>query len=763
MQAKIKFWQHKTKDAEVNNNRGKYRKFFSQLSGAFMLPISVMAVAGLFLGIGAAINSNATVDELKTFGSFIQNIGDPIFGSMPVLFLIAIIVSYTDDVGTAVFAGVVGFLVFNAVQTPFIKVTPGANDNVGTVKVLDIFISNDFSQLSYKIVGKVFGLTALNTSIVAGIVAGLIIAKLYNKYHTIKLPAIISFFGGKRFVSFIAILVMIPLAFLFLLLWPFVGYVFAVIGENIGKVAGLDSFVFGYIERALVPTGLHHVFYAPLWYTSAGGDVSEAIAKSGATITALNDGAITTATTNLDALQKTIKDLLELKNDAGAPLFANEAAISAGFGALNSNSTSADFNAVFAEVRSSVSGVISAQINSLSSGNIVALSKAVQIAPVTQLNDALIQKIGSNDAGDTFGWLAVNGSGINTVGYNLTQGTSTATAETLPIYQFLDRVAGLRLGRFVQGKYSFMQFGLTAAGAAIVMAAPKENRKTALALVVPAAATSFVTGVTEPIEFTFLFLAPALFWGFHALMAAFSFLFMNLAHAHMGMTFSGGFIDTIVYGIIPVQKGTEFWWSFVIGAGYAPIYYFVFYYVIKRFNLATPGRGDNTRLFTKKDFQAKVDAKHGVDSGASKFVQEEKIIAAFGGYDNIVKYTNCATRLRYDVKDASKVNVDGLKAAGAAGVLKVSPTHVQAIFGPQAEQINTRIQEMAAHRPASTAATTHAPSQLITSETAPKAPEFSPKKTRLNTRVVATPSAKKTPKLAPKAETKTTPKTKSKK
>jgi PTS system glucose-specific IIC component len=126
------------------------------------------------------------------------------------------------------------------------------------------------------------------------------------------------------------------------------------------------------------------------------------------------------------------------------------------------------------------------------------------------------------------------------------------------VFTFLQDELGLNLARFMQGKYSFMDFGLPAAAVAIVIAANKENRKVAIGTVIPAAFTAFLTGVTEPIEFTFLFLAPWLFWGFHALMAAFSFMFMNLLGAHVGMTFSGGMIDMVVYGILPVSKGTQF-------------------------------------------------------------------------------------------------------------------------------------------------------------------------------------------------------------
>lgn len=576
-----------------NSSSGGTKKFLSKLSGAFMLPISVMAIAGLFLGVGAAFESHTAA---KTFGLFLKNLGDPIFGAMPALFLVAVIISFTDDQGSAVFSGLVAFLVFNAIQQPFMKVENIGN-NIGTAVFYGMDLGEDVAMKMYKIVGSNLGIQSLNTAVFGGIIIGFVVSYLYNKFHQIELPPVIAFFGGKRFVPLVSIIAMIPFALIFLLIWPFIGLGFAYFGQYSGKVAGLDSFVFGFVERSLIPLGLHHVFYAPLWYTSAGGDMSHALTAwetAGNTIVAI-DG--------------------------------------------NTAKTSSDFVAAIITDKSYM--------------------------------------------GDSFGWLAVNGSGFKTITFANADGTQ----HTLKIFQFVDKELGINLGRFMQGKFSFMQLGLPAAGAAMVFAAPKENRKTALAAIVPAATTSFVTGVTEPIEFTFVFLAPALFWGFHATMAAISFMAMNLLGAHVGMTFSGGIIDTIVYGAIPFAQGTNFYWMYVIGLLFAPIYFFVFYWAIKKFNLDTPGRGQNVKLFTKSDYiQSKTK---NISQGISP--QAAAIVAASGGWENITKYSNCATRLRYDVKDASLVDESALKKAGAAGVAKVDANHVQIIMGPVAEQINNNI------------------------------------------------------------------------
>lgn len=597
-------FSRKPKEANDNSSQGGAKRVLSKISGAFMLPISVMAIAGLFLGVGAAIQTHT---NLNIFGSFIKNLGDPIFGAMPALFMVAIVISFTDDIGSAVFAGLIGFLVFNSIQTPFINTAidhapvgfKGGYNQTGTAKILGIGSSTDIitdwtksiddtmGRKLFKLVGSNLGIKSLNTSIFGGIVVGFVSSFAFNKFHETELPSMISFFGGKRFVPLITIIFMIPLAFIFLIIWPWVGIGLAYFGEYSGKVAGLDSFIFGYVERSLIPFGLHHVFYAPLWWTSAGGEF--------------------------------IKPFNEF----------------------------------------------------LRHGNTLDV-----------INEDLMRDMKGQLQGDSFLWLGVNGLPYSEIGWT----DKLQHHHSLPAFLFFKQELHLNLGRFMQGKFPFMQMGLPAAGLAMIMAAPKENRKTAAAIIIPAALTSFVTGVTEPIEFTFLFLAPALFWGFHAFMAAICFLLMNLLGAHMGMTFSGGFIDTIIYGILPVSKGTHFWWAYVIGAGIAPIYYFVFFWYIKRFNLSTPGRGGNTKLFTKADYKA---------SKGDETIEPQilAIIEGYGGKDNIVKTSNCATRLRFDVKDASKVSEDKLKAAGAMGIMKTSKTHVQGIFGPKAEILNIKIKK----------------------------------------------------------------------
>ncbi|MCP4336881.1 MAG: PTS transporter subunit EIIC [Mycoplasma sp.] len=604
-----KFFQ-KDKKIKVNNGKGGMNKFLSKISGAFMLPISVMAIAGLFLGVGAAIASHSGHNHgVEVFGQFVSKLGDPVFGAMPILFAAAITVAFTEEAGVAVFAAIIGYLTFSMLQTPFItEVNHGSGTFLADGKVVakgslnakEVMMHDGWKVLfggagrtakeMDKLVGSNLGVSSLQTSVFGGILVGALTSWAYNKFHTIKLPNIISFFGGKRFVPLVVIILMIPLVFTFLLFWPWVGYGLAKFGEVSGKApVGLDSFVFGLIERSLIPFGLHHVFYAPLWWTKAGGDFTQAYD------------------------------------------------------------------------------------NWHNAGNIM------DAAQYTELTKAVGTK-----AGDSSLWIAMAGLKFNAINWKDVNGVQ----HSLPVFEFMKSQLGLNLGRFMQGKFPFMIFALPAAAAAMVMAAPKENRKMALGTILPAGLTSMTTGVTEPIEFTFLFLAPALFWGFHAFMAGFSFMLMNVFGAHIGMTFSGGMIDMVIYGMLPVSKGTQFWWAILIGLAYIPIYFFVFYFSIKKFNLETPGRGNNTKLFSKADFKNK-----GKNNTKSDPIAEG-IVAAYGGWDNITGTANCATRLRFDVKDASKVDESALKAVGAVGIMRTSAKHVQAIFGPQAEQIHNAIKKL---------------------------------------------------------------------
>ena len=225
----------------------------------------------------------------------------------------------------------------------------------------------------------------------------------------------------------------------------------------------------------------------------------------------------------------------------------------------------------------------------------------------------------------------------------------------------------LTAGKFMQGEFPVMMFGLPAASLAIYHTAKPGSKKIVAGLMGSAALTSFLTGITEPLEFSFLFVAPLLFF-IHAILDGLAFLTMYLLDVHLGYTFSGGFIDFVLLGVLPNQ--TSWWLVIPVGLVYAVIYYFVFRFLITKFNYKTPGREDK-----------QVEA-----STATASELPFEVLDAMGGQENIKHLDACITRLRVEVKEKSKVDVGGLKALGASGVLEVG-NNMQAIFGPKSDQI----------------------------------------------------------------------------
>ncbi|MGL5381298.1 PTS transporter subunit EIIC [Clostridium sp.] len=245
--------------------------------------------------------------------------------------------------------------------------------------------------------------------------------------------------------------------------------------------------------------------------------------------------------------------------------------------------------------------------------------------------------------------------------------------------------------RFMAGKFPFMMFGLPAAAFAMYKTAAPSKKKVVGSLLVSAAVTSFLTGITEPLEFTFLFVAPVLY-GVHCLLAGLSFMLMDVLNVFIGMTFSGGVIDYALFGLLPAGAGVPTNWLMVIlvGAVYAVIYYFLFYFMITKLNLKTPGRDENegeTKLYSKADYQKS-------KTGGNEIVEKAPaVLEALGGEANIVSVDACITRLRVEVKDKSKVDKNTLKSLGATGVVEVG-NGIQAIFGAKADAYKNEINDI---------------------------------------------------------------------
>lgn len=373
-----------------------------------------------------------------------------------------------------------------------------------------------------------------------GIIVGLGVAALHNKFYKQEWPMALSFFSGVRFVPIISTIVYIFVGILCFFVWPFVQSGIFTLGNLVTASGYAGTFIFGFLERALIPFGLHHVLYIPFWQTALGG-------------TATIDGVVV----------------------AGAQ------------------------NIFFAE---------------LASPNTVRFSV-----------DAC---------------------------------------------------------RFMTGKYSFMMAGLPADAYAMYKCARPENKKVVAGLLFSAGLTSFLTGITEPIEFTFLFIAPGLFV-LHCGLAGLSFLLCHLLNICIGTTFSCGLIDFTLYGLLQGPTKTNWPMMLVLFVIYAIGYYLIFSFLIKKFNIMTPGREENStniKLYTKEDLKNKNNTK------------SELILEGVGGVDNLVDIDACATRLRLTVVDENLMNEELLKESGSKGLMKKGKV-IQIIYGPQVTVIKSDFEE----------------------------------------------------------------------
>ncbi|MEH7336239.1 glucose-specific PTS transporter subunit IIBC [Neobacillus drentensis] len=497
---------------------------------ALMLPVALLPAAGILLALGAALVNPALLNlapfldnsAVAMVASVMKNAGDIVFGNLPLLFAVGVAIGLAGGEGTAGLAAIIGYLIMNV--------------TMGTVLGID---AKDINGTSYV---SVLGIPTLQTGVFGGIIVGIIAATMYNKFFEIELPSYLGFFAGKRFVPIITAGTAIILGLVMMVIWPPIQSGLNSFSTNmVNANLTLSAFVFGVIERSLIPFGLHHIFYSPFWFEF---------------------GSYTT--------------------------------------------------------------------------------KAGQV---------------------------VHGD------------------QRIFMAQISDHVKNLTAGTFMTGKFPFMMFGLPAAALAIYQEARPEKKKFVGGLMASAALTSFLTGITEPIEFSFLFVAPVLF-GIHAVFAGLSFMVMHLLDVKIGMTFSGGLIDYILFGLLNPQ--THAWLVIPVGLVFAVIYYFGFRFAIRKFNLKTPGRE-----LDDEQNQAPTGKAGSSDLAAN-------ILDAMGGQGNIAHLDACITRLRVSVNDIKNVDKDELKRLGAAGVLEVG-NNIQAIFGPRSETIKGQMKDiMEGKRPRTT-------------------------------------------------------------
>ena len=512
---------------------------------SFMLPIALLPVAGLLLGIGssftnetmlAAYGLNSVIHPgtlIYTILDVMSQTGNAVFNNLALLFAMGVAIGMArKEKEVAALSGAVAYIIMNTAIQAMINAAGG----------VEAMPANSTTTM--------LGITTLQMGVFGGIVVGLGVAALHNKFYKIELPQVLAFFGGTRFVPIVSSIVYLVVGIAMFYIWPVVQNGIAALGALVLASGYAGTFIYGLLERALIPFGLHHVFYMPFWQTAVGG-------------TAIIDGVTVTGAQNI----------------------------------------------FFAELASKSTTVFSV----------------------------------------------------------------SAT-------------------RFMAGKFPFMMFGLPGAALAMYQCAKPEKKKVAGGLLLSAALTAFLTGITEPLEFTFIFVALPMY-AVHCVLAGLSFMLMHILNVGVGMTFSGGLIDLVLFGAMQGNAKTHWVWVVVVGAVYFVLYYIIFRFMISKFDYKTPGRDDaeEVKLYTRADVNAR-SAASGSTTPAGDDPVSALIVEGLGGADNLSDVDCCATRLRCTVKDVALVKQDVLKASGASGVI-CKGNGVQVVYGPKVAVIKAKLED----------------------------------------------------------------------
>lgn len=511
---------------------------------SFMLPIALLPVAGLLLGIGGSFTNETMLSTYGLMGlmgpgtllygvfTVMKDAGDIVFANLPILFAMGVAIGMARrEKEVAALSAAVAFFIMHASISAMITINGGTENLLAGASA------------------SVVGITSLQMGVFGGIIVGLGVAALHNRFYRIELPQVLSFFGGTRFVPIISALVYTLVGILMFYIWPPIQNAIYSVGNVVLNSGYAGTWIYGVMERALIPFGLHHVFYLPFWQTALGGTM-----------------------------------------------------------------------------------VVGGQ-----------LIEGAQNIFFAQLADPTVEQF--------------------------------AVSAT----------------RFMSGKFPLMIFGLPGAAFAMYKTAKPEKRRIVQGLLVSAALTSMLTGITEPLEFTFLFVAPILYV-IHCVFAGLAYMLMHIFNVGVGMTFSGGLIDLFLFGILQGNTKTNWIWVVIVGVFYFVVYYLLFSILIRRFDLKTPGReiSDEVKLYHRSDLEKKQRGNKNVASAEESI--SERICEGLGGRDNISDIDCCATRLRCTVHEPGKVKKDVLNTTGASGIIQKG-NGVQIIYGPKVTVIKSNLED----------------------------------------------------------------------
>lgn len=514
---------------------------------SFMLPIAILPVAGLLLGVGGSFTNETMLSAYGLMGlmgpgtalnavlQVMSAAGNIVFENLPIIFAMGVAIGMAKkEKEVAALSAAIAFFIMHA------SIGAMINNHGGPEAMLE------------GATASVVGITSLQMGVFGGIIVGLGVAALHNRFYKIELPQVLSFFGGTRFVPIVSGLAYTVVGIFMFFVWPVIQQGIYAVGGVVLQSGYAGTWIYGLMERALIPFGLHHVFYLPFWQTALGGTM-----------------------------------------EVG--------------------------------------------------GRVVEGAQNIFFA---QLADPTVEHF--------------------------------AVSAT----------------RFMTGKFPLMIFGLPGAALAMYKAAKPEKKEAVAGLLLSAALTSMLTGITEPLEFTFLFVAPLLYV-IHCVFAGLAYMLMHVFGVGVGMTFSGGFIDLFLFGILQGNAKTSWIWIVVVGIVYFAVYYFLFSFLITKLDLKTPGRDDSeeVKLYRRSDVDARRKGAAGEPGGVS---EEDALSAAIcrglGGKKNISDVDCCATRLRCTVYKSELVDDALLKSTGASGVVHKG-NGVQVIYGPRVTVVKSNLED----------------------------------------------------------------------
>ena len=522
---------------------------------SFMLPIAILPVAGLLLGIGSSFTNATTIETygltdilgdgtlLHALLVIMNQVGNAVFDNLPLIFAVGVAIGMAKkEKEVSALSSVIAYFVMNTAINAMLRING------------EILASGEIAEdVLEGTIASVCGIQSLQMGVFGGIIVGLGVAALHNRFYRIQLPNALSFFGGTRFVPIISTLVYMFVGIAMYFVWPVVQSGIYALGGLVTGTGFIGTLIFGLIKRALIPFGLHHVFYMPFWQTAVGGTMEVA-------------GQMVQGGQNIFFAQ--------LANSADVAHFSADAT------------------------------------------------------------------------------------------------------------------------RYFSGEFIFMIFGLPGGALAMYRCAKPEKKKAAGGLLLSAALASMATGITEPIEFSFLFVAPMLF-GVQVILAGSAYMIAHILNIAVGLTFSGGFLDLFLFGILQGNAKTSWIRIIPVGVIYFFLYYFIFKFLILKFDLKTPGREDDdveTKLYTKADVNARKAGQKADASAADSDPLSAEITRGLGGKKNISDVDCCATRLRCTVVDPKLISDAALKATGASGVVHKG-NGVQVIYGPNVTVIKSNLED----------------------------------------------------------------------